>query len=68
MEHIEFITQEEFDENTEKAKQKGLCSCSDYYPAQSFENAMRCYHCDKYVWVDRLYLTERNFYTLRQIK
>lgn len=68
MKSIEFITQEEFDKNTEIAKQKGLCTCSDFYPAQCQENAIRCHYCDKYVWVDRLYLTERNFYTLRQIK
>lgn len=68
MKSIEFITQEEFDKNTKEAERMGLCTCSDFYPAQSWENAIRCYHCDKYVWVDRLYLTERNFYTLREIK
>lgn len=68
MKSIEFITQEEFDKNTEIAKQKGLCACSDFYPAPSWENAIRCCHCDKYVWIDRLYLTERNFFTLREIK
>lgn len=70
MKSIEFITQEEFDKNTEKAERKGVCACSDFYPAPSQlgDGAIRCYHCDKYVWVGRLYLTERNFYTLRQIK
>lgn len=70
IENSKYISQEEFDKNTEEAKQKGLCACSDFYPAppQLGENAIRCYHCDKYVWADRLYLTERNFYTLRQIK